>query len=354
MANRRPLVTVSGRTQELPATDTLDVAIVSGANILINGGGDFWQRHQAAGVAVTTLAAFADAAYCADRWVNLTDGGASDIQFAQVAGDTNSQNALQFKQVNASAKKAGISQWIESANTIPLRGKTVRFQFRVKSSSTPTIRAAILEWTGTADLPSTARDLVNNWANSGDANPATTFFKTTTINVLGSITGSAASGSYADVSVTGTVGSSANNLIVVLWTNGTLAQNVTVNVAEAGLYEGSSARNWQPIPAALEKLRVLRFYEVFVDNEVIVCRGYQQAGANMLLTLNFGAPKRVNPTAAKLGTWTVINCAQPTVTVNTGNNQTFQIYSPATATGDLYFDSFSGALGTGLSFDAEI
>lgn len=320
-------------------------------NALINGGFDLFERHRAAGVAYTTQTTFANNNYSADRWVHLTNGGASDIGIAQVAGDTNSKNAAQVKQFNAAAQKFALAQWVEAINTRPLRGRVAHFQVRLKSSSTPDLRIALLEWSGTADTPGASRDVVADWTQSAAGTP-TSFFKSTNFTVRAWSAVAAASGSYVDFSVSGTVDAGANNLVVVIWSSSALAQNVTVNIAEAGLYDGSSARTWQPRSFATERALAARYYEVFVDSQVIVARGYQAATGNLLLTLNFGSPKRKTPSWTVLGTWTVSNCPQPSVDVTVGNTQTFQVYSTATTTGDLYFDALGP--GVGVSFDSEI
>jgi hypothetical protein len=131
----------------------------------------------------------------------------------------------------------------------------------VKASTSTDVRIAVLEWTGTADTLASARDVVNNWANSADANPATTFFKSTTVNVLGHAKATIGT-SFQQLGVNVNVGASANNLIVVVWTEDTVAQNVTLDVTEAGLYVGTTAPViWTPLTISEEISRVSRYYQ---------------------------------------------------------------------------------------------
>lgn len=273
---------------------------INGANVnvynhLMNGGFDICQRIQTP----STETAFANNTYTADRWYLMTDGGSSDILCSRQTGDTNSRYAMRLKQSNASAKKWALAQIIESNNCIPLRNKSVRFQARIKSSSTPNMRMAILEWTGTADTLSSARDLINAWANSADANPATTFFKSTTMTVRANIAATATSTSFADFSVTATLGSSFNNLIVVFWTPSAIAQNVTVDIAEAGLYQGTNAKGWYPRFVGQELSLCQRYcYQLWRDNFGRFGFGSADTTSNVVVIGTFPVTMRTTPTLA--------------------------------------------------------
>jgi len=87
------------------------------------------------------------------------------------------------------------------------------------------VNFAILEWTGTADAPTS--DVVNDWTNATFT--AGNFFNSTTLTVrkVGTITPGAAT--LTDFRVSAVLGSSFNNLIVMIWTSGTAAQNSTLD-----------------------------------------------------------------------------------------------------------------------------
>lgn len=198
------------------AIDELDTERVGGfRNILINGDGLINQR---------ALATVGDDAYGHDRWNVL-------VQTAAVAPTTvsNAENGTpsmwRLTQSQAAAQRMGYSQIIEGVNCKHLRGKAVMLSGRYRCSASQAIRWAVLEWTGTEDAVTS--DVVNDWTSS--TYTGGNFFVAANINVLavGSATPSAAT--LTDFTLAATVGSSANNLIVMIWTEGTAAQNVTLD-----------------------------------------------------------------------------------------------------------------------------
>lgn len=280
----------------------------TGENLLINGTFEYAQHNATPG----TLTAYADDAYAADGWYILTDGGATDIQYARVAGDTNSPYAGQIKQVNASAKRMGLAQIIESKKSIPRRSKDVTFKVRVKSSTTPSIKLAILEWTGTAD--SVTSDVVNNWA-SGTFTPGN-FFLSSNLTVTAVKAGANASTSYAEYSLSATLSSSCNNIIVMMWTENTVAQNVTVDFTQADLYVGTSTRAWSPLSSDAELTKCRRYCTVLgggTGETVGVATYAGAAGENTYTTLIFPVEMFTVPTVT-IATFAVSNTNQPTST----------------------------------------
>jgi hypothetical protein len=219
-------------------------------NYLINGGGDFFQRQNP-----LVATSRSDDTYAGDRWYVLTQTAA--IQANRSTGDTASRYAHKLTQNQAAAQRMGYAQIVEGVNARALRGKVARFQARIKCSSSQAIRIAILGWTVAADL--VISDVVNDWT-SGTYTVGNFFIATNlTVSGVSSVTPSAAT--WTDISVTGTISSSANNVIVFIWTEGTAAQNVTLEITEAGLYEGATARAWMPRPVLQEILLCQRYYE---------------------------------------------------------------------------------------------
>lgn len=121
----------------------------------------------------------------------------------------------------------GVAQIIEAANCKDLRGAATALLGKVRCSSSQPIRYAVLEWTGTAD--SVTSDVVNSWTNSTFT--AGQFFSASNlvVSAVGSIT--PAANTITDFNLPATLGSTGNNLIVLIWTEGTAAQNVTLDVA---------------------------------------------------------------------------------------------------------------------------
>lgn len=205
-------------------------------NFLINGGFDFFQRQVAA-----TATARTDDTYGPDRWYVLTQ--TAGINVNQAAGDTKSKNAVRLTQNQAAAQRFGLAQIVESRNSLPLRGETVRFQARLNISNSQDVRIALLEWTGTADAVTS--DVVNDWTSS--TYTAGNFFLAANLTVTAvSETASPSAGSWVDISVSGAVSASCNNLIVFIWVEGEAAQNVTLDLTEAGAYLTSTAQEWVP------------------------------------------------------------------------------------------------------------
>lgn len=217
------------------SSGTLSSSVASGTvpNVLHNGGFEVWQR----GTAFAT----AEDNYCADRWYVLS-------QSANVGVDKGTTNFAPLcshvlTQTNASAQRAGVAHIVESRDTAPYAaaGRTVRFQFTARASTSTAIRFAILEWTGTAD--SVTSDVVNNWTSG--TYTAGNFFLGSNLTVTAVGSGTATT-TAADFSVSGTVSTSAKNLIVFIWSENTMAQNVALEVTKCGLYDGTTARDWLP------------------------------------------------------------------------------------------------------------
>lgn len=260
-------------------------------NLAANGGGWFFQRTDPA-----TLTAVADDTYGPDRWNILTQ--TASIQIDRTTGNTG-RYAIRLKQNQASAQRMGMEQILEASDSIAMRGRTVRLQFNAKCSTTTTLRYAIIEWTGTAD--SVTSDVVNNWASA--TYTASNFFIASTTATTG--TTSVGTG-YTACSLTATVSSSANNLILMVWTDGTAAQNVTVELSEIMLCDNALARDWLPDPMQVELARCQRYFQKTYDTDAppgtVTSNGAFQIYAPAtgigvcIMNWNFKTSMRVAPT----------------------------------------------------------
>jgi len=263
-------------------------------NHLINGGFDFYQRS----LTPASLSPYSDDAYCADRWYVLTQTG--QIQYARTAGDTNSTWAGQIKNHQAYAQRMGIAQIVESINSIPLRGNTVRFQFRAKASATVAIRAAILEWTGTADVVTS--DVVNDWTSTPTIGG---FFLPASLAIVGVMDATNATTNYQDFVISGPVSVACNNLIVMIWTVPTVVQNTTLDITQSGLYVSDSAVAWSPRLITQELALCQRFCQL-VDTTAITAVTNAVASSNLRLygDIVFKSTMRAVPTlVASAVTW---------------------------------------------------
>jgi hypothetical protein len=215
-------------------------------NLLINPMGRINQR---------LASSNADDTYGHDRWNVLTQTGAVAVS-ALSDVENGLPSMMRMTQSQATAQRMGISQIVESVNCKHLRGEPVTLSGRVRCSAAATLRYAILEWTSTAD--SVTSDVVNDWTSS--TYTAGNFFLASnlTVTAVGSLALSA--NTLTDLTaLTGTLGSSMNNLIVLIWTEGTVAQNVTMDYA-LQLEQGSVAAPREVRPITTELHLCQRYY----------------------------------------------------------------------------------------------
>lgn len=221
-----------------------------GGNILINGGFDFFQR-----TAPGTPTSRVDDAYGPDRWYHLNQ--ANPVNVERIAGEGPSVNAVRVTQANASAQRMGLAQIVEGVSSVARRGKQVRFDFRVRMSTGQALRYAVLEWTGTLDTVTS--DVVNDWTNGTFT--AGNFFLASNVTVAGVGTISPTSATWTSAAIVANVSASCNNLIVLVWVEGTYAQNAQLDLTQCGLYDGAASRPWSPDTPHQELDKCLRFYE---------------------------------------------------------------------------------------------
>lgn len=324
--HRKPLVLKDGGMIQLPGDDYLSLGswqlpfdsgsqgqllasngggpaywnTVPVGNLLINGMFHYFQRQ-----AMTTLTSVSDDTYGPDRWNILTETAA--IQVVATAADANAKTywAGRLKQNQSSAQRMGLLQIVEAVDSRPLRGSLVTFQARVNHSASANVRIAILEWTGGADAVTS--DVVQDWTKTdytGGAGASKFFLNSANLIVTAIASFALTGGTAQDISVTGTVSTSCNNLIAFIWTEATAAQNSTLDVTEAGLYLGGNAPLWTPRPLGQEYALCQRYYEKSHDllDAPTIAQGwaYQYSYAHtasllVISTLNFAVKKRVAP-----------------------------------------------------------
>jgi hypothetical protein len=223
-------------------------------NLLINGGFDFFQR-----INPTTATAMTDDAYNApDRWYSLIQGANATIE--RVAGGYNSPSAAKLV-AGGTTNRFGIATILESKDSIVKRGKTETFQMMVKpvknaGSGTMKVRIAILEWTGTADAVTS--ELVADWTSATFTTAG--FFASTTKTLVGTASVTTTHNTWTQVSVSGAISTSCNNLIVFVWTEDAPAHAADyLLLSEAGLYDAAAVQDWNPIPYAQERILCQRY-----------------------------------------------------------------------------------------------
>lgn len=212
------ILTVDGAGSGLDAdkVDGVDSSELLGfKNEIINGDGRWNQRAPASN---------ADDTYGHDCHYVLTQTGAIAVSTLSAPSD-GIAHMWRLSQSQASAQRMGYAQIFHSSRSYGMRGQTVTLGGDLRYSNAAAIQYAILEWTGTAN--SVTSDVVNDWT-SGTYTAGNFFLGSNlTVTAVGSITPSAAT--VTEFSVSGTISSSANNIIVIMWTEGTAAQNSTLD-----------------------------------------------------------------------------------------------------------------------------
>jgi hypothetical protein len=144
----------------------------AGRNFAINGGFDIWQR----GTSSTS-----SGVYLADRWIHGRAGGATGGTYTrQTATDSSTLPFLQYSfrlqrdSGNTGTAQLNLNQVIETANSLPLAGRTVTLSFyaRVGANFSATNGAVVCYlFTGTG---TDQNGVLGAW--TGSANPLSTSF----------------------------------------------------------------------------------------------------------------------------------------------------------------------------------
>jgi hypothetical protein len=183
----------------------------------------------------------------------------------------------------------GLAQVIESANCIDLRGKAVTLSARARMSASTTLRYAIAEWTGTADT--LTKDIVNSWTNGTFT--AGQFFNATTMAITATGSTALTANTLTDVTLTGTIGNSANNVFVFFWTDSAQAQNVTLDIGRTQIEVGSSATQCPVRPSSFEMDLCQWYFEKVSPGAGVVGIGGFEANSRLNLFCPWKRDKRV-------------------------------------------------------------
>ncbi len=222
-------------------------ATTLGDNHIINGGFSVWQR----GSGSTSRA---DTVYGPDRWKVLTQSNPINVSRGSGDGTTGRWSGL-LSQSDASAQRIGMCQVIEGINCYHLRGREVTIQARVYITNSQAIRMAILEWGSTEDAVTT--DPVSDWTSG--TYTASNFFVANLSPATAPATVTPSASTWTTVSQTVTLGSSFNNLVLMIWTEGTAANGVDFYVTKVGLHDGATVRPLIARPYQ-EELKMCQWY----------------------------------------------------------------------------------------------
>jgi len=236
-------------------------------NFLVNGDGLF----------NTNLAtSAADTVGIVDHWRAITQTGAIAFSVQSDVAD-GVPKMIRLSQSQASAQRMGAAQTIEAAASKLLRGSDVSLSGKVRLSTSATVRFALLAWTGTADAA--PADPVNDFTS--DTYTTGNFFTSTTMTLIAEGNLAVTANTLTDISLSGSVPSGTNNIILMVWTSATAIQNVTLDY-RAKLEKGGTGTGWTPSDPGLEYARTDVFARIMETANAVACRA-----ANLAVNGNF-------------------------------------------------------------------
>lgn len=221
-------------------------------NKIINGCFRFWQRG-------TSALTPNDNAYGPDRWRVLAEANAT-VSLARSTSSLASLGAAKAVLTVAIANnKFGIFQAIETETVRGMRGRTVAVQAALKATAgISDVRMAVLEFTGTAD--SISGDPISSWNAAGTV--PTLASNWAYLNTPANLS---VGTSFGVETIEATVGASANNLAVMIWSDDK-STTITTDVLEVGYVDlqviaaAAYLPAFEPAPYAVEYIRCSRFY----------------------------------------------------------------------------------------------
>lgn len=220
-------------------------------NLLINAAFEHDQVNEGASTAT------ADDVYCFDGCYVLTQTASVNVSQLDTP-ETGFTNAIRLTQNQAAAQRMGLAQIVNFRDSRHLSAKNVAFTPRVRISNSQAIRYAILNWIGTPDAVTS--DVVLDWTSG--TYTAGNFFLALASGVdvvaVGAQTPSANTWTTL-ATISGANSSSVGNLIVLVWTEGTAAQNVTLDLDFWQLETGSVGTEFERRPWSQE-LQLCRQY----------------------------------------------------------------------------------------------
>jgi hypothetical protein len=261
-----------------------------------------------------------------DRWYALNESG-SQGHSQLTDPEDGSPFALRMTQPDASPKRIGIAQIIENINVRDLRGKQVSLAARIRCSSSQAIRYAIIEY----NASSPDSDVVNDWTSASFT--AGGFFKNTLGRFVVAGTGSItpAANTWATIGGTHALSAACEYVIIMVWSEATLAQNATLDLSRVQFEPGPAATPFELRPVGLE-LSLCRRYGMFLQG----CLGVWESATTCKFVQQhpFGMAADATAVVSKVGAGNVsvetggtssVSVASPTLSVLSGGTYASQI-----------------------------
>lgn len=269
-------------TNTIEARSGPDTSPFNFRNLLHNPRGEVYQR---------SIVSTADDTYFADRWYALTQTGAVTPSTLSAPED-GYHTAVRLTQAQAAAQRFGFAQIVEGKDCKSKRGGSATLVPRVRISNSQAIRYAILGWTGTED--SVTSDVVNDWTSG--TYTAGNFFLGANLSVLGVGAQTPSANTWTSLTaLTASLGSAFNNLIVMVWTEGTAAQNVTLDFDYVQLEPGQTATPPEYRPFGIEMALCRRFLPT-IYGRIPGIAGQCVATTQANYLVRFDVPARTVPT----------------------------------------------------------
>lgn len=246
-----PTPSAADNSTKLATTAYVDSSVAGNvykSNLVFNPSGAVYQR---------SIAATSDDAYFADRWYILSQSGS--VTPSQLTDPEDGYPyGVRITQSQVTSQRFGFAQIIEGKNCKFLRGQSASLCPRIRASSSQAIRYAIVGWTGTEDTVTS--DIVNDWTSSNYT--AGNFFLASNVTVIatGSVTPTAATWTSL-TTITGSCGTTFNNIIVFVWTEAVAAQNFTMDFDYIMLNQGSFIAPFEYLPINQSLSYCYRYYE---------------------------------------------------------------------------------------------
>jgi hypothetical protein len=192
-----------------------------------------------------------------DRWYALTQTGAiTPSTLVDVADGI--PTMIHLVNTLGSLQRFAYAQIWEGKNCKHLRNRTVTIQFKARRDTTTTVRYAILEWTGTEDAVTS--DVVNDWTST--VYTPGNFFIASNINVVGTgfVTPVAGGVTFVDGILKAIqLGGTFNNLILIVWVQGTVTALTGFVDFRAQLEEGGDYTRFEHRPVQVDLDMALRY-----------------------------------------------------------------------------------------------
>lgn len=306
-------------------TGNLNVPSLNGGQIaghrnkLING--DFSQNARG-------LTSVADDTYCLDRWYILTETG--NVTVTHLADpESGASFGIRLTQPDAGPKRMGFAQIIESNNIRQYASQAMNLFARVKLSAASNIRYAVIEHTGTADVVTS--DVVSNWA-SATFTPSNFFIAGINVISTGTITPGAAT--WGEVSDWDALGASVKNVIVFVWTESQVAQNVTLDCSRIQYEPGvvATPHEWR-----MDEYTLCKRYARLFGRGVV---GIWASTTSVRLSDTFDTHMRASPSAALLTS--APNIEEWSIAVYAATGATISASLSTTTHGEFQLEGFSG------------